>query len=203
MNTLGAIGLLIGGGVAGVLLERLVGRPLDQLGFRVQHLWSGRANAPKALNGIWDASYIYESSESAGKLEDQYLIVLKQGRSGVTGRSLERPEGSKLRLDLRLERSMVTGTWRELTPKSQRAYHGTCQLLLSSTGDTLKGKWMGFRRDDTIGDGPWTWRRLDTRRGWRARRRYKNRPGLAWHRPVENGLEIAPKSSDRQQKPLR
>jgi len=176
--------LLIGGGLAGVFLERAVGRPLDRLVFRAMRLRGGGAKEPRTLNGVWEAGYIYESSVREGKLEDQYLIVLKQGSGGIAGRSLERPEGSKLTLELELERSIVTGTWRELTPKSQRAYHGTCQLLLNSTGDRLHGKWMGFRRDDQIGDGPWTWRRLDTKTSWWVTRRYKNRPGLAWHRPV-------------------
>jgi hypothetical protein len=185
VNTLSALGLLIGGGVAGVLLERLIGRPLDRLGFRVQRIGRGESRAPRVLDGIWIARYTYKSSQDQRLLEDEYLVVLKQGRGGVIGRSIERREESRLHLDLKLDRSIVTGTWRELTPKSQRAYHGTCQLVLSSTGDALNGRWMGFRRNDTIGDGPWIWRRLDTDRSRRVRKRYKNRPGLAWHTPVD------------------
>lgn len=181
----GSVLLLIGGGLAGVLLERMVGRPLDRLAFRVQRIWRGPHAEPRALNGIWKARYTYESSVTQGRLEDEYLIVLKQGRGGVTGRSIKRPEGSKLTLELELERSMATGTWQELTPESQRAYHGACQLRLNSTGDRLEGRWLGFRRDDMIEDGPWTWQRLDKRTSWRTRRRYENQPGLAWHAPVD------------------
>lgn len=176
---------LAGTTAIGILMERLLGRPLDRLLFRAQQRWRKGTGAPETLNGIWKSRFAYESSQSAGELEDEYLIVLRQGRHGITGYSLDREEGSRLTLELKLERAVLTGTWQEYTPEGDRAYHGTCQLLLSPTGNELIGKWMGFRRDNAIGVGPWDWERIDTRTGRSTRRAHEHEPGLAWHRPVE------------------
>ena len=117
--------------------------------------------------------------------EDEYLIVLKQGRWRVRGRSLKRPEESQLRLELTLERAVLTGIWSEHTPSSGRAYHGACQLVLNSTRDTLEGRWLGYDRNDEVGEGPWRWDRVDTQTNRKAKRRFEHVP-LAFHRPLES-----------------
>jgi hypothetical protein len=139
----------------------------------------------RSLSGIWRTRYIYESSRQDGLFEDEYLVVLKQGRHGIRGKSLKRAEGSNLSLDLDVDHSVLTGTWTEFTPDQQRAYHGTCQLLLNAPGNVLDGKWMGCRSDGMIEVGPWQWHRLDTSTGRRSKRRYLAEVELAWHRPSE------------------
>jgi hypothetical protein len=177
------VGALVSG-VGGVLIERILGRPWDRLWFRFLQRWGGRTGSPKTLNGIWRSRFTYWSSGSPVELEDEYLVVLKQDRHSVTGRSLSRKEGSRLTLDLELDRSALTGIWREYTPDRKRSYLGSCQLLINLTADRLDGKWMGFRQDGTIGDGPWEWRRIDNRVSRRAQRTHRDTPGLAWRQQV-------------------
>lgn len=173
------------GAVASVSAERILGRPFDRGFFRLQRMLGRAGGGTRTLSGIWHTRYTYESSRQAGRFEDEYLVVLRQGRNGVRGRSLKRPEGSELNLDLKVDHSVVSGTWDEYTPGQRRMYHGTSQLVLNAPGDHLEGKWLGFRSDDLIGVGPWQWQRLDNRTGRKARKRYRERHVLAWHRPVE------------------
>jgi hypothetical protein len=178
------IGFGTAAALAGVFAERLFGRPFDRGLFKLQSKLGKTGHGARSLSGIWHTRYTYESSSKAGPLEDEYLIVLKQGRNGIRGRSLKRPEGSHLSLDLALDHSVVSGMWSEYTPDQQRTYHGACQMILNAPGDVLDGKWMGFRSDDLIEVGPWHWHRLDRDTGRRARKRYANQVELAWHKPV-------------------
>jgi hypothetical protein len=166
------IGVGAAAALAGVFAERIFGRPFDRGIFKLQSRLNRAGHGPPSLSGIWHTRYTYESSNREGTLEDEYLIVLKQGRSGIRGKSLKRAEGSSLSLDLALDHSVLSGTWAEYTPAQQRTYHGTCQLILNAPGDVLEGKWLGFRSDDLVEVGPWHWRRLDRSIGRRERKRY-------------------------------
>jgi hypothetical protein len=182
---LALVGTLVAGAVLSVLAQSLIGSSFDRLLFRIQARFDIGRSRHKSLSGIWHGRYKYPSSESESILVDEYFIVLRDHRGGVSGKSLPRPEGSILTLALELEGAVVTGTWRESTVSSQRTYHGTCQLMLNSTGDALEGEWTGYSRDNTIQHGPWKLQRVAHGVGRKDRHPYETRGDLAWHQPTD------------------
>lgn len=178
------LGTLLVGAMLSVLAQSLFGSFFDHLLFRIQARFDIGTDRHRSLSGIWRGRYEYPSSESESILVDEYFIVLRDHRGGVSGKSLPRPEGSILTLALELEGAVVTGTWRESTASSQRTYHGTCQLMLNSTGDALEGEWTGYSRKNTIQHGPWKLQRVAHGVGRKNRRPYENRDDLAWHQPT-------------------
>jgi hypothetical protein len=112
------------------------------------------------LSGIWHSQYAYPSTGRGKRFRGDHYIVLRQHGSRLIGQSLSHSTGSRLRLELVVERSVATGTWREQTSPTgyyQGAdYHGTLQLVVDSTGRRMRGMWLGFGRDFTINSGEWT-----------------------------------------------
>lgn len=182
---LALVGTLLVGAVLSVLAQSLFGSFFDRLLFRIQARFEIGTSRHRSLSGIWHGRYEYPSSASQSILVDEYFIVFRDHRGGVSGRSLRRPEGSTLTLALELEGAVVTGTWRESTASSQRTYHGTCQLMLNSTGDALEGEWTGYSRNDTIQHGPWKLHRVARGVRRKDRQPFEDRGDLAWHQPTD------------------
>jgi hypothetical protein len=112
------------------------------------------------LSGIWHSRYVYPSTGRARRLQGEHYVVLRQQGSTLIGQSLSNSTGSRLRLELAVERSVATGTWREQTSPTGyyrgAAYHGTLQLVVDPAGRHMRGLWLGFGRDFTINSGEWT-----------------------------------------------
>ena len=87
-------------------------------------------------------------------------------------------------LALELEVDDDTGPGVSRPASSQRTYHGTCQLMLNSTGDALQGGVDGYSRNNTIQHGPWKLQRVAHGVRRKDRRPYENRDDLAWHQPT-------------------
>lgn len=56
--------------------------------------------------------------------------------------------------------NLVTGIWGN--PDAGAAYFGPFQLVISPNGQSLKGTWSGFTRDNTVDSGVFEWRRDDS-----------------------------------------
>jgi hypothetical protein len=115
------------------------------------------------LSGIWHSRYVYPSTGRGESFHGEHYVVLRQQGSRLTGQSLSHSTGSRLKLDLAVERAVATGTWREQTSPDGyyrgAVYHGTLQLVVDPAGRRMRGMWLGFGRDFTINSGDWqlTW----------------------------------------------
>jgi transcriptional regulator with XRE-family HTH domain len=109
------------------------------------------------LSGIWHSLYRYPSNGQM--LEGQHYVVLHQRGSRLSGKSLPHSSGSQLELDLSLRLPTATGTWTERTSPTGRymgaVYHGSIQLVVTPTGATMTGKWVGFGSKFTVKTGEW------------------------------------------------
>lgn len=120
------------------------------------------------LTGIWHSRYVYPSTGRGETFAGEHYVVLRQQGSRLTGQSLSHSNGSRLKLDLGLEKAVATGTWREQTSPGGyyrgAVYHGTLQLVVDPAGRRMRGMWLGFGRDFTINSGDWqlTWCEADT-----------------------------------------
>ncbi len=114
------------------------------------------------LSGIWKSRYEY----GLGR-QSEHQVSLKHEGAKVIGKSLSDPSGSKLKLDLELERRFLTGTWREKTsPQGEykgRIFFGALQLLiLDAEARRMEGKWVGFNRDETEENtGEWSLTKIE------------------------------------------
>lgn len=171
-----AIGV-IGGAAAQTALSPALQRGVDKVGLVRRRNRVRRS----AVNGIWRARYLYVSSEAVDEVRiDEYIFVLRRRFRHVAGLSLSMENGSTVVLELQFEGATLTGTWREQTGDSNISYHGVCQLLIRSTGDLMRGRWIGFTRTDAVGEGPWEFVRLESKTNWFARRCYRD-VDLQWH----------------------
>ncbi|WP_432854924.1 helix-turn-helix domain-containing protein [Amycolatopsis sp. CA-161197] len=114
--------------------------------------------------GIWHSRYVYPSSGRGKNFTGEHYVMLRHQGSRLIGQSVPHSTGSRLRLDLAIDKAVVTGTWRELTSPTGyyqgAAYHGTLQMVIDPAGRQMKGMWLGFGRDFSINSGEWhlTWR---------------------------------------------
>jgi hypothetical protein len=121
------------------------------------------SSSQRRLSGIWHSRYVYFSSGRQQELEGEHYVVLRHQGSRLLGESLPHSIGSKLRLDMTLEGSVVTGVWTERTSPTGyykgATYHGAIQLLADPMGRSMRGKWLGFGRDFKVNSGDWelTW----------------------------------------------
>jgi hypothetical protein len=183
--------LLIGAGVGAILSIGLGLLAASLLQDRVDRLvatawgWLRRDN-PKALplDGIWRSRYEYTSSDAPDVcLADEHFIEVWERRGRLMARSLTRPGGSLLTIQLSVASSALTGTWRERTP-SRREYHGACQFELAPTRDSARGLWTGFSRGRGVLAGPWEIHRVSYDRRRRTRHEFEDRTDLDWGTPV-------------------
>jgi hypothetical protein len=121
------------------------------------------SSSNRSLSGIWHSKYVYYSSGRKQDFEGEHYVVLRQDGSRLLGESLPHSIDSRLRLDMTLEGSVITGTWTERTSPTGyykgATYHGAIQLLADPMGRSMRGKWLGFGRDFKVNTGDWelTW----------------------------------------------
>lgn len=111
------------------------------------------------LSGIWHSRYVYPSTGRGKTLTGQHYVVLRQQGPRLVGQSLPHSTGSRLRLELAVEKAVATGVWREQTSPNGyyrgTVYHGTLQMVVDPAGRRMRGMWLGFGRDFTINSGEW------------------------------------------------
>lgn len=112
------------------------------------------------FSGIWHSHYVYPSTSRRKSFTGEHYVVLRQQGTRLIGQSLSHSTGSRLRLELTVEKAVATGTWREQTSPTGyykgAVYHGTLQLVVDPAGHRMHGMWLGFGRDFTINSGEWT-----------------------------------------------
>ncbi|WP_211222416.1 hypothetical protein [Actinokineospora enzanensis] len=115
------------------------------------------------LTGIWHSRYVYPSSGRGKTFVGEHYVVLRQHEARLIGQSVQHSVGSRLRLELSVERAVATGTWREQTSPTGyykgATYHGTLQMVVDPGGRHMRGMWLGFGKDFSINSGEWelTW----------------------------------------------
>jgi hypothetical protein len=115
------------------------------------------------FSGIWHSRYVYPSTGRGKSFSGEHYVVLRQQGQRLIGQSVPHSTGSRLRLELAVEKAVATGTWREQTSPTGyykgAVYHGTLQLVVDPAGRRMNGMWLGFGRDFTINSGEWmlTW----------------------------------------------
>jgi hypothetical protein len=120
------------------------------------------------FSGIWHSRYVYPSTGRGKTFAGEHYLVLRQQGARLIGQSLSHSTGSRLRLELAVDKAVATGTWREQTSPTGyykgTAYHGTLQLVVDPAGRRMSGRWLGFGRGFTINSGEWelTWREAQT-----------------------------------------
>jgi len=113
--------------------------------------------------GIWHSRYVYPSTGRGKTFSGEHYVVLRQQGSRLIGQSLSHSTGSRLRLELAVDKAVATGTWREQTSPTGyykgTVYHGTLQMVVDPAGRRMRGMWLGFGHDFTINCGEWelTW----------------------------------------------
>ncbi|WP_150246320.1 hypothetical protein [Nocardiopsis quinghaiensis] len=124
---------------------------------------NGSTRADEDYSGIWHSRYRYPSSSRHSEFTSEHYVVLRQEGTHLVGQSLPHTTGSRLDLQLDLDKGVASGSWSERTSPTGyyrgAGYHGTLQLLINPMGRAMKGKWLGFGKDFTVNSGEWdlTW----------------------------------------------
>lgn len=137
------------------------------------------ASPPQAsddFSGIWHSRYVYPSTGRGKNFTGEHYVVVRQHGSRLLGQSVPHTLGSRLRLDLGVEKSVATGTWRENTSPTGyykgAAFHGTLQMVIDPSGRRMTGMWLGFGRDFSINSGEWVLTLCETMISKTAQRAY-------------------------------
>ena len=158
MQYLWQIFLIILGAIMGVVAFSLLSRPVDAAIFRlIKKRYGGKSE--RNISGLWITQYMYPSASSEkGKIETQ-LVVFKQRKDTVFGKTLhadKHPEvfEGKITLD-----RYFTGLY--MNTINYHNYHGAFQFVLSNSKGRMKGKWIGFDRTGSeVGSGEWRWEQV-------------------------------------------
>lgn len=109
--------------------------------------------------GIWHSAYRYTSDSRRGLFENEHFVRLERQDDGYYVESLPNDSKSRLTMRLKVEGSVATGTWREQTSPDGyykgALYHGAIQLVIVDSGQSLRGKWVGFGKNQTVNVGAW------------------------------------------------
>jgi hypothetical protein len=128
------------------------------------------------LSGIWQSTYTFFSSRRDCTIEAQHFLVLRYEDGHLVGQSLPHTTGSRLSLDLAVEKPIATGTWLEQTSPvgyyAGATYHGTLQMFIDPVGRSMNGKWLGFGRNFEINTGDWRLTWVEASISKQAQRRY-------------------------------
>jgi hypothetical protein len=140
----------------------------------------GNEPGPEAgLSGIWRSTYTFFSSRRRKDIEAEHFVVLRHEKGRLTGQSLPHSTGSRLTVDLAVEKPVATGTWLEQTsPTGYYAgatYHGTLQLFIDPMGRSMAGKWLGYGKNFQINSGDWKLEWMEGSTSKQAQRRYRLR----------------------------
>ncbi|MQA16511.1 MAG: hypothetical protein GEV09_20940 [Pseudonocardiaceae bacterium] len=134
------------------------------------------SHGAERLAGIWHSRYVYFSSGRGREYEGRHYLVLRWHDGRLVGESLPHTSESSLRLDLAVDRAVVTGTWSEQTSPTGHyrgaTYHGSLQLMADPMGRSMTGKWLGFGKRFTVNSGAWELTWVDGPPSRRAMRRY-------------------------------
>ncbi|TCO62709.1 hypothetical protein [Actinocrispum wychmicini] len=113
-----------------------------------------------SFSGVWHSRYDYPSTGRAQRLSSDHYLIMRQQGNRLIGQSLPHSQGSKLRIELAVDDSVATGTWRERTSPAGyykgATYHGVIQLIIDPSGRRMGGMWLGFGREFMINSGEWT-----------------------------------------------
>lgn len=129
--------------------------------------------------GIWHSRYVFPSTGRKDDFVGLHYVVARQHGNRLIGQSLPHTTGSQLRIELAIESSVATGSWRETTSPhgyyKGATYHGTLQLVIDPSGRQMNGMWLGFGRDFNINSGEWTltWQEGSTTKS--VQRRYHDK----------------------------
>jgi hypothetical protein len=133
-------------------------------------------NGPNQYEGIWLSRYVYHSSTLGEDQTGEHYVALRNDGTELVGESLSQASGSKLRMELSIERSVATGTWTEQTSPTGHyqgaTYHGTLQMLVDPMGRSMSGQWVGYGKKFKVNNGEWylTW--VDGNLSKRAMQKY-------------------------------
>ena len=111
------------------------------------------------LTGIWRSSYRYPSSSRDGEFTSEHYLRLKREGKHLIFESL--PEGNESYVIIRLsiEGNIASGSWQEATNPGGyykgALYYGVIQMIIDKDGKNLRGKWLGFGKDEVVNAGPW------------------------------------------------
>lgn len=97
--------------------------------------------------GIWRSRWDCASARRDGSGAAPRFIVLREHRGRLLGHSLPHATGVHIRLELSVDGSTVSGTWREYdgaTTSRSGASYGCVQLELDPSGRAMHGRWLGF-----------------------------------------------------------
>ncbi|WP_125798351.1 hypothetical protein [Amycolatopsis sp. WAC 01416] len=133
----------------------------------------------EGMTGIWRSRYTYPSSGRGKDFVGEHFIVIRQQGNKLVGQSLPHSTGSSLRIELVVDDSVATGSWRETTSPhgyyKGATYHGTLQLFVDPSAQRMNGMWLGFGREFVINSGQWSLNLESSSVGKNAQREYHNR----------------------------
>lgn len=109
----------------------------------------------RGVKGLWKATYSFERD---GITESETnLLELRQVGDYVIGKNLTGNDWYKIEGKINSQ-TYLTGVW-ECTSEDS-IYNGAFQFIISPSGDSMEGKWVGFSRRQCIYHGIWVWERL-------------------------------------------
>ncbi|MEV7552292.1 hypothetical protein AB0N89_22010 [Amycolatopsis sp. NPDC089917] len=133
----------------------------------------------EGMTGIWRSRYTYPSSGRGKDFVGEHFVVVRQQGNKLIAQSLPHSTGSSLRIELVVDGSVATGTWRETTSPhgyyKGATYHGTLQLLVDPSTRRMHGMWLGFGREFVINSGQWSLILESSSIGKNAQREYYNK----------------------------
>ncbi len=155
------------GVVAAMVLQAVLKEPIYRV---LGKILGGVGPRPKRhIRGIWECCYRYESK---GVVHfEQQLMLLRHFGPFVSGTNLAEQQHAH-RVQGRIRNgSAFTGQWENVG--EGEVWHGGFQFLISTKGEEMWGKWIGFDSRQQVQSGPWHWKLVSRDVSRRSRERAK------------------------------
>lgn len=100
------------------------------------------------VKGLWYSTYNFDSSKSRVQKD---IIEIKRFGKHIIGNQLTNDKQvlkGKLQYEI-----YFTGTWENISRGD--IYHGSFQFVLDPDGKSMKGRWLGFKKNQEVQSGEW------------------------------------------------
>ncbi len=151
--------IFIGGSILTPIILSVIGNlTTNSVQDLLVNIFGGISLTPsRKLRGLWIVRYSYKSGE---EYKTDYLLMnTKQLGKNIVAKTENNEYGKyyfkgNIHMDI-----YVTGIWSSYVDGD--IHNGAFQIINSHYGNHAEGKWIGFNRNNEVGDGPMKWIRIN------------------------------------------
>lgn len=148
--------IFISGAIFAVIFKIILQEPVSE--FLARSLKGRFVKQKRGISGVWECCYRYPSKGNYHY--ERQLMKIKQSGSKIYGENITFESHDHIITGDIKDSLFLTGRWKNITEGD--IWVGTYQFVLSTNGNEMAGKWLGFNSENKVQQGPWYWEKISS-----------------------------------------